>query len=76
MDCAMRLRHLEEVERHVAQVSDIFKRHIVEQEDRIVDLASHGHHTAEARKFLDNFYALQQHIQHRDRIRKQLEQEQ
>jgi hypothetical protein len=64
-------RHLEEAERHVAQG----ERHIAEQEERIGDLARHGHDTTEARRLLNNFYASQvQHIQHRDRLRKELEQ--
>jgi len=71
MDRAMHVQHLEEAERHIAQG----KRHIVEQEDRIANLARDGHDTTEARKLLDNFYATQMlHIQHRDRIRKELEQ--
>lgn len=66
----MQLRHLEQAKRHVAQG----ERHIAEQENRIADMARHGHDTTKARKLLDNFYALQvQHMQHRDRIREELE---
>jgi len=71
MDRAMQLSHLEQAERHVAQG----KRHITEQQDLIAELARHGHDTADARKLLDNFYASQmQHVQHRDRILKELDQ--
>jgi hypothetical protein len=70
MDRAMQFRHLEQAERHIAQG----ERHIAEQEERVADLARLGADTAEARKLLDNFYASQaQHIQHRDRILKELE---
>lgn len=70
MDRLMQFRHLEEAERHVAEG----QRHIAEQEERIADLAREGHDTTGARKLLDNFYATQMmHIQHRDRIRKELE---
>jgi hypothetical protein len=70
MDRAMQLHHLEEAERHIAQG----KRHIEEQEDRIADLARLGADLTEARKLLNLFYATQaQHIQHRDRILKELE---
>ena len=66
----MHLRHLAEAEQHVVQGA----RHIAEQEDRIKDLARHGQATTEARKLLDNFYAIQvQHIHHRDRILKEME---
>lgn len=70
MDRAMQLRHLEEAERHIAQG----ERHIAEQEGRITVMSRQGHNTDEAQKLLDNFYASQaQHIQHRDRILKELE---
>ena len=70
MDRAMQLRHLEEAERHIAEGD----RHIAEQEQRVADLARYGQNTTEARKLLDNVYAVQaQHIQHRDRILKVLE---
>jgi hypothetical protein len=66
----MLLRHLEEAKRHVA----LGERHIANQEQLVADLARSGHETAEARKLLDNFYAMQvQHIQHRDRILVELE---
>lgn len=69
MDRAMELRHLEEAERHVAQGG----RHIAEQEDRVADLARLGADTV-ARQLLSNFYAAQiLHLQHRDRILKELE---
>ena len=71
MDRTMRLQHLEEAEGHVA----LGERHIAEQEDRIADLARLGADTTEAHKLLDNFYESQlQHIQHRDRLRRELEQ--
>ena len=66
----MNSRHLAEAELHIAQGV----RHIAEQEDRIKNLARHNQDTTEARKLLDNFYASQAlHIQHRDRILKQLQ---
>ncbi|MBU6464615.1 MAG: hypothetical protein KGK01_06660 [Bradyrhizobium sp.] len=65
----MQIRHLEQAERNVAEG----ERHIAEQEERVVQLARGGHNVTEARKLLDNFYASQAlHIQHRDRIRKEL----
>jgi len=71
MDREMELRHLEQAERHIAEGV----RLIAEQEERIADLARLGADTTEAKKLLDNFYAIQiQHIQHRDRIVKELEQ--
>jgi hypothetical protein len=71
MDRDMHLRHLEQAERHIA----LGKRHIADQEQLVADLARSGHDTTEARKLLDNFYATQvQHIQHRDRILRELEQ--
>jgi hypothetical protein len=70
MDREMELRHLEQAERHVVEGA----RRIAEQEERVDDLARNGHDTTEARKLLNNFYASQaQHIQHRDLIRKMLE---
>jgi len=67
----MQLRHLEEAERHVSQG----ERHIAEQEERIAVLARLGADMTEARTLLNNFNAtLAQHIQHRDRILKELEQ--
>jgi hypothetical protein len=69
MDGEMLQRHLEEAERHVSQG----ERHIAEQELRVSDLTRRGQDTTEARKLLDNFYASQvQHLQHRDRIRREL----
>ena len=69
MDREMLRRHLEQAQRHVAQG----ERHIAEQELRINDLARLGQDTTEAHKLLDNFYASQvQHIQHRDRILREL----
>ena len=71
MNRAMQLRHLEEAERHIFQG----ERHIAEQEERVADLARLGANTTEARTLLNLFYATQaQHIQHRDRILKELEQ--
>ncbi|MGX9427994.1 hypothetical protein [Bradyrhizobium sp. LeoA1S1] len=70
MDREMHKRLLEQAERHVAQG----QRHIAEQEERVAELARLGADTTEARKLLDNFYASQaQHIRHRDRILKELE---
>jgi hypothetical protein len=66
---SMQLRHLAEAERHIVQG----QRHIAEQEERIARLARLGANTTEARKLLDNFYSVEaQHIQHRDRIWKEL----
>lgn len=66
----MQLRHLEEAERHIAQGA----RHIAEQEERIRGMLRRGGNADEAQKLLDNFHASQaQHIQHRDRILKELE---
>jgi hypothetical protein len=71
MDREMLLRHLEEAERHIA----LGKQHIAHQEQIVEELARVGSDTAEARRLLDNFYRTQvQHIQHRDRICKELEQ--
>ena len=68
MVCLMRemlQRHLEEAERHVTQG----ERHIAQQEERVAEFARLRADMTEARKLLDNFYAIQvQHIQHRDRI--------
>jgi hypothetical protein len=67
---AMHIRHLEQAERHVLQGA----KHIAEQEQRIVELARHGHNTAQASELLENFYAIQMlHIQHRDRIMEELQ---
>ena len=67
----MQLRHLEEAERHVAQG----QRHIAEQGERIEHFARLGANTAEARTLLKLFYATQvQHLRHRDRILRELEQ--
>jgi predicted XRE-type DNA-binding protein len=69
MERAMRIQHLEQAERHIAQVA----RHIAIQELIVSDMARLGHDTTEARKLLENFYAFQaQHIQHRDRLRLEL----
>jgi len=47
---------------------------IAEQEERIEELARRGQNLAEAKKLLESFYASQAlHIQHRERIRKELE---
>lgn len=71
IDRVTRLRNLTEAEQHIAQG----ERHIAEQEDLINRLVQKGHETTEAWKLLENFYATQVlHVQHRDRIRKQLEQ--
>jgi len=67
---AMQVRHLEQAERHIAQG----ERHIAEQEERIEELAHRGQNLPEAKKLLESFYASQAlHIQHRERIRKELE---
>jgi ferritin len=69
MDRAMQLRHLKIAERHIVEG----ERRIAEQEGRIADLARRGADTTEAQKLLNNFFANQlQHIQHRDRILKEL----
>jgi hypothetical protein len=71
MDPSIQLRHLEEVERHITQGI----RHIAEQKRRIANFVRLGYDTTEARKLLENFYATQaQHVQHRERIRAELEQ--
>jgi hypothetical protein len=70
MDRATHLQHLEQAERHVAQG----ERHIASQELIVSDTTRLGRDTTEARKLLDNFYTSQaQHIQHRDRLRRELE---
>jgi hypothetical protein len=69
MDQETGLQRLQQAERHVAQG----ERHIAGQEERIAQLARRGADTTEAQRLLNNFFALQiQHIQHRDRIRKEL----
>jgi len=66
----MELRHLELAERHIAQG----ERHIAEQEARIAHLARRGVDTKEAQRLLNNFFATQMlHLQHRERILKELE---
>jgi hypothetical protein len=68
-DRAMQIRHLAQAERHVLQG----EKHIAGQEQLIAELARHGHNTAQASELLDSFYAIQAlHIQHRDRILKEL----
>ncbi|MCA1433122.1 hypothetical protein I6F33_09065 [Bradyrhizobium sp. BRP20] len=70
MDRAMELRHLEQAQRHISEG----ERRIAEQEQRIVRLAHRGADTTEAQKLLNNFFAAQlQHIEHRERILKELE---
>ncbi|WP_035642948.1 hypothetical protein [Bradyrhizobium sp. ORS 375] len=70
MDHAMQRRHLQQAERHI----DLGLRLIAEQEERVADLKRKGHDVTEARTLLDNFHAIQvQHIRHRDRILKELE---
>jgi hypothetical protein len=70
MDREMQLRHLEQADRHIAEG----KRHIAEQEERIADVACLGADVTEAKKLLENLYFTQaQHIQHRDRILRELE---
>lgn len=65
----MQLRHLEEAERHIAQGI----RHIAEQEQRIAGFDSHGHDMSAEWELLNTFYTTQaQHIQHRDRILREL----
>ena len=70
MDRVMQLQHLEEAERHIA----LGKQHIADQEQIVADLLRLGQDTTEARKLLDNFYTSQAlHIEHRERILKELE---
>ncbi|MCP3400198.1 hypothetical protein [Bradyrhizobium sp. CCGB20] len=70
IDRKMLMDRQAEARRHVA----LGERHIAEQEDRITELAANGHDTTESRKLLENFYGLQQqHVQHRDRLLRQLE---
>lgn len=67
----MLLRHLEQAERHTAQGA----RHIAEQEQRIAELRRDGHDIADAEDLLRLFREMQdQHVAHRDRILKKLEQ--
>ncbi|MCP3395380.1 hypothetical protein NLM27_42425 [Bradyrhizobium sp. CCGB12] len=67
----MQLRHLEEAEQHIAQG----ERHIAEQEQRIARLIRLGADTAEAQRLLNNFFASQMlHLEHRERILKELKQ--
>ncbi|UPK31158.1 hypothetical protein [Bradyrhizobium sp. 195] len=66
----MELRHLELAERHIAEG----ERRIAEQEQLIARIARIGADTTEAQKLLNNFFATQmQHIEHRERILKELE---
>ncbi|PAY06936.1 hypothetical protein CK489_28500 [Bradyrhizobium sp. UFLA03-84] len=63
--------HLELAERHVAEG----ERRIVEQRERIEKLASQGLCVKQATNVLNSFYASQKlFTQHRDEIRKELEQ--
>jgi hypothetical protein len=68
---AMHLRHLQEVERWLAEG----ERHISEQEQRIATLRRDGHDATRAESLLEVFYQTQaQHISHRDMILKELDQ--
>ena len=70
-DPGMRVRLLEQAERHVAQG----ERHIAEQEERLAIFARMGVETTTAQRLLNNFFATQMmHIAHRDRLAKKLEQ--
>lgn len=70
MDRAMMQRHLEEAMRHIA----LGEKHIASQEQVVEDLVRLGSDAAEAKKLLENFYASQaQHIAHRDRIIRELD---
>ncbi|MBB4391472.1 hypothetical protein [Bradyrhizobium sp. ERR14] len=69
-DRSMHLRHLEQAERHIAQG----ERHIASQEQIVEDMTRLGQDTIQARQLLENFYLSQtQHISHRDRILRELE---
>jgi hypothetical protein len=71
MDRAMRLRRLEEAERHVAHGA----HNIIVEEKRIAKMDHDGQDTAHARSLLVVFKNLhQQHVKHRDRIVRALEQ--
>jgi hypothetical protein len=70
MNREMQVRHLEEAERHVV----LGERHIADQERRVAELDRGGHDTTDARRLLDNFRTLQeQHIEHRNRLLRELE---
>jgi hypothetical protein len=70
MDRAQRLRDLEKAERHVVEGEG----QIAKQEQIVAELDRDGHDTTEARRLLKNFYLTQrQHVEHRNRILKQLE---
>jgi hypothetical protein len=71
MNRAMQLRRLEEAERHIA----LGARNILDEEGRIARMNHDGQNTAHARSLLAVFKNLhQQHVEHRDRIVRALEQ--
>jgi hypothetical protein len=71
MDRTMHLRRLEEAERHVAHGA----HNIIDEEKRIAKMDHDGQDTAYARSLLVVFKSLhQQHVEHRDRIVRALEQ--
>jgi hypothetical protein len=71
MDRTMQLRRLEEAERHIAHGA----HNILGEEKRIAKMNHDGQDTAHARSLLVVFKNLnQQHVEHRDRILRALEQ--
>ena len=71
MNHTVQLRRLEEAERHIAHGA----RNIIDEERRIARMDHDGQDTAHARSLLDVFKSLhQQHVEHRDRIVRALEQ--
>jgi hypothetical protein len=69
-DRAMQLRHLEQAEQQIAEG----ERRIVNQEERIARLSSHGQRVVEARKILATFRVTQTlFIRHRDLILQEMD---
>jgi hypothetical protein len=70
MDRALILDHLAQAERHVAEG----KEHLDRQRQILAELQRDGHDTAEAKKLLATFEALQaQHVADCARLRRELE---
>jgi hypothetical protein len=71
MDRTMQLRRLDEAERHIAHGA----HNIIGEEKRIAKMDRDGQDTTHARSLLVVFKNLhQQHVEHRDRIVRALEQ--
>jgi hypothetical protein len=65
----MSLRHLEQAERHIG----LGKKHIADQEQRVVEIELRGRDACVARQLLETFRLSQaQHIQHHQLILKEL----